>query len=644
MIISPTKPLPRLRALAADALASLVVFLVALPLCMGIAIASGAPVSSGIIAGIIGGILVGLLGGAPFQVSGPAAGLTVVCAEAISRFGPAGIALVVLLAGAIQLLAGACRLGQWFRAISPAVVHGMLAGIGVLIVSSQLHVMVDDRPRHGALSNLLSIPEAITKGLPIPAWENHERRQMRLVALQQLGNLHQRQSAIVATITRLRPDATDTHTDSSLIDLAVRERHILEEVQQIHAAADRNGLPAAELGAAQTALSRAIADLESPSHPKAAASVPEAHAALAAALAELKNHDWAAKIGVLSILIIVVWQTFASARLRVVPGPLLAVLATTGICWVAALPVLYVELPERFIDGISFPDLSLIDAGQWRELLTAGLVMAVIASAETLLCATAVDRMQPGAHTDYDRELAAQGLGNILCGLVGGLPITGVIVRSAANVQAGARTKWAAVLHGIWLLLFVTLCGPLLQFIPTAALAGILVYTGFRLIDYREFARLWNHDRSDALIMLTTLVVIVADDLLVGVVTGFVLSAIKLLIRFTRVDVRISSVRKSNSEPTIVVQIAGAATFLRLPVLADRLDTVPQRGDVQFEISRLAYLDEACLDLLQGWIEQREAEGQHVAIDRQRLELLEDGAALPKFARLSPRWSRVDAP
>jgi MFS superfamily sulfate permease-like transporter len=227
--------------------------------------------------------------------------------------------------------------------------------------------------------------------------------------------------------------------------------------------------------------------------------------------------------------------------------------------------------------------------------------------------------------------------------MFGGLPMTGVIVRSAANVQAGARTKWSAVLHGIWLLLFVTLCGPLLGFIPTAALAGILVYTGFRLIDYREFARQWKHDRTDALIMLTTLVVIVADDLLAGVVTGFVLSAIKLLIRFTRVDVRVSSVRKSHSEPTLVVHIAGAATFLRLPVLADRLDTVPHRGEVQFEINRLAYLDEACLDLLQGWIKQREAEGQRVKINPQQLEALERCAPGPKSPNRSSRWSRGES-
>jgi MFS superfamily sulfate permease-like transporter len=176
-----------------------------------------------------------------------------------------------------------------------------------------------------------------------------------------------------------------------------------------------------------------------------------------------------------------------------------------------------------------------------------------------------------------------------------------------------------------------------LQFIPTAALAGILVYTGFRLIDYREFARLWKHDRSEALIMVTTLAVIVGDDLLVGVVTGFVLSAIKLLVRFTRVDVRVSSVANGNGEPTVVVQIAGAATFLRLPVLAAQLDAVPQQSDVRIEINRLAYLDEACHVLLESWIQQREAEGQRVSVDRQRLDVFERDAA--RFTLVSPsRW------
>jgi len=229
--------------------------------------------------------------------------------------------------------------------------------------------------------------------------------------------------------------------------------------------------------------------------------------------------------------------------------------------------------------------------------------------------------MHTGPQTQYDRELTAQGVGNLLCGAVGALPMTGVIVRSATNVQAGATSRLSAVLHGAWLLLFVALCAPLLRLIPTAALAGILVYTGFRLIDFRGFVRLWQHDRAEAMIYLATLILIVVEDLLFGVVAGLVLSAIKLLIRFSRLQVQVQSSTRADIPTT--VRIAGAATFLRLPILASRLEEVPLDGAVHFDSHRLTFIDEACLELLEGWIRQREAGGQQVLLDRQRLQTSE---------------------
>jgi MFS superfamily sulfate permease-like transporter len=166
---TPTSSTPR-ATWPQDLLASLVVFLVALPLCMGIALASGADVAAGLVTGIVGGLVVGVLGGAPLQVSGPAAGLTVVCWEIIHELGLPAFGVTVLICGLIQLAAGLLRLGQWFRAVSPAVIHGMLSGIGILILASQLHVMVDDRPRGSGLANLASLPEALVKGLPLPQW------------------------------------------------------------------------------------------------------------------------------------------------------------------------------------------------------------------------------------------------------------------------------------------------------------------------------------------------------------------------------------------------------------------------------------------------------------------------------------------
>ncbi|MGH7201360.1 MAG: SulP family inorganic anion transporter, partial [Planctomycetaceae bacterium] len=179
-----------------DLLASIVVFLVALPLCMGIAIASGAPVAAGLITGIVGGLIVAALSGSPMQVSGPAAGLTVIVYEMIQRHGLEMLGLTVLIAGAIQVAAGLLRWGQWFRAVSPAVIKGMLAGIGVLIFASQFHVMVDDRPKGSGIENLLGIPEAVVKGLSKPEWASRERRELKTKLLRQAGELHRRQARI----------------------------------------------------------------------------------------------------------------------------------------------------------------------------------------------------------------------------------------------------------------------------------------------------------------------------------------------------------------------------------------------------------------------------------------------------------------
>jgi len=202
--------------------------------------------------------------------------------------------------------------------------------------------------------------------------------------------------------------------------------------------------------------------------------------------------------------------------------------------------------------------------------------------------------------------------------------MTGVIVRSAANVQAGAKTYWSAVLHGVWLLIFVVFCAAVLRMIPTAALAGILVYTGFRLIDFRGLWHSWQHERVEAIIFVITMVVIVVEDLLLGVATGFVLSSIKLLYRFTRLDVRINAIQGASGGGQTAVRIVGAATFLRLPILAARLEEVPEEGEVQLDTRRMVYIDEACLGLVQDWLSQRESEGQIVEYDRRRLRMSSD--------------------
>src|SRR5882672_531357 len=338
-----------------DFLASVVVFLVALPLCMGVAVASGVPPALGLITGIVGGLVVGFISGSPLQVSGPAAGLTVLIFEIVQQHGLKTLGAIVLIAGLLQIAAGLLKIGQWFRAISPAVIQGMLAGIGVLIIGSQIHVAVDDAPRGSGLDNLLSISESIWKGL-IPV-------------------------------------------DGS-------------------------------------------------------------------------THHIAAAVGALTIGIMIAWS-FAPKKLKIVPAPLLAVAVCTFLASYLQLPIKKVSVSANILTTMDLPSFaSIAGAFQW-PILGAAVAVALIASAETLLSATAVDRLHNGPSTQYNRELFAQGVGNSICGLLGALPMTGVIVRSSANVEAGAKTRLSAILHGFWILACVVALPFILNRIPTASLAAI---------------------------------------------------------------------------------------------------------------------------------------------------------------------------
>jgi MFS superfamily sulfate permease-like transporter len=619
-----------LTGLSRDFLSSIVVFLVALPLCMGIAIASGVPVAAGLITGIVGGLIVATLAGAPLQVSGPAAGLTVIVFDIVQRLGLPALGIAVLICGLIQITAGACRFGQWFRAVSPTVIHAMLSGIGILIVGSQIHVMVDDRPRENGLKNLLTIPEAIAKGLPWPEWTSKESNRLRTQFLQQFGKLHAEQADLRAEIEAhvSKYGTTELHQKqlASLNSLVQRQTSLAE---QFRAAADalaasnllkQNGHKhlllreamdnaAASVNDALTALRERQADRVRQTQSNAAASIAEV-------LTQLKSHDWAAKVGLLTILSILVWGALPIKKLKVIPPALVAVVAATTLCTALAQPVLYVEIPDRITDSIQWPSLSVFYDISALEIFKSGLVIAVIASAETLLCATAVDRMHNGPRTKYDRELIAQGVGNTICGVLGALPMTGVIVRSAANVQAGARSRWSSFMHGLWLLIFVCALGSLLRLIPTACLAGILVYTGYRLIDWRSLMRFWKEDRIEAGIFVITVGLIVAEDLLVGVATGFVLSAIKLLVTFSYLDVQLVDTGAGRAgHERVLLQVSGAATFLRLPVLAAKLDEVPQGAELHVDFEHLNYIDHACLEMLMTWAKQHESAGGRLVID-----------------------------
>lgn len=642
---SPSSPF---RYWKQDALSSVVVFFVALPLCMGVAIASGAPVAAGLLTGIIGGLVAGTLAGAPLQVSGPAAGLTVIVYELIQQLGLDMLGIAVLIAGGMQITAGALRLGQWFRAVSPAVIGGMLAGIGVLIFASQFHVMVDDKPRGSGVENLKTIPAALAKGLGIPALAGEQERQFRTDSLKRLARVHHDQIELQADVDELIPyhhaasatDALDGVVEPRLNDLVAKQRKIAEDLagidqglrEVVEKSSGKVHLDKAQaaIAEAKTRLEAAAGALHEGRAVDAVATQNAAVAAIDAVSARMKNHRVAASIGLMTIVIIVCWQKFAPKKLRLMPAPLIAIVIATTIAAAMTLPVYFVELPSNLASEIRVPSWTLLQSAPWADLFQAGALIAIVASAETLLCATAVDQLRPGSRTNYDRELAAQGVGNSLCGLLGALPMTGVIVRSSANIQAGAQTRLSAILHGVWLLLFVVAFTSILQLIPTASLAAVLVYTGYKLVDVKSIRKLWQHGWGEVAIYFATLITIVVEDLLVGVMFGMALAAAKLLYTFSRLSIQTEHDARDNR---YVLRLAGAATFVRLPKLAAALEGIPNDAELHVDLDRLSYIDHACLNLLSGWAEQHQSLGGRLKIDWESLHASSGKNGGPRLAK-----------
>jgi MFS superfamily sulfate permease-like transporter len=487
-----------------DALASVVVFLVALPLCMGVSIASGVPPTAGLITGIIGGLVVGFLAGSPLQVSGPAAGLTVLVWQLVQHHGLAMLGVIVLLAGLMQLLAGLLKLGQWFRAVSPAVIHGMLAGIGVLIFASQFHVMLDKKPLGSGMENFSGIPAALME--------------------------------------------TFSANSSSM--------------QALY-------------------------------------------------------------IGLLTIALIVLWSLYAPKKLKVLPGPLFAVVVAVIVSAVLQLKIKYI--PDLLANPddinniwsvIQYPTLDNLKRALDPAILAAAVSVAFIASAETLLSASAVDQLHQGPRTKYDRELAAQGIGNTLCGILGVLPMTGVIVRSTANVEAGGRTRAATILHGAWLLLFAAVLPFTLSYIPVASLAAVLVFTGYKLAYPKAVPGLLKFGKSEVAIYIITIVMIVATNLLEGVLIGLGLSILKLLQAFSHLEIRWDEDLVRNR---VELHLKGSATLIRLPRLAAALEEVRPGAEVHIHFEHLDYIDHACLDLLSNWEKQHEVTGGSLVIEWEEL-------------------------
>ncbi len=466
---------------------------------MGISIASGLPPTAGIITGIIGGLVVGFIAGSPLQVSGPAAGLAVLVLQLVQQYGVEMIGVFALFAGLIQIAAGTFKLGQWFRAVSPAVIHGMLAGIGILIFAAQFHVMLDGKPIGTGIQNLLGIP-----------------------------------------------------------------------------------------------------------------------AAIANAIAADDFHLTAGKIGVLTIATIFAWSGLTPKSWRIVPAPLVGVLvAMAAAAFFKLDEIKHVHVPDNIWSTVIYPTPdSIMRFFGDPHMIIGALAIAFIASAETLLCATAVDQMHAGPRTKYDRELTAQGIGNALCGVLGVLPMTGVIVRSGANVEAGAKTRASTIFHGVWLLLFASLLPWTLSYIPLSALAAVLVYTGYKLAYPKIVPTLLKFGKGEVAIYAVTIATIVLTDLLKGVLLGLFLSLAKLLYAFSHLEIR---KEETPNENRMDLYLKGSATLIRLPMLADELERLRPDANVKVHIHDLDYIDHACIDLLTNWDKQRKSMGGSLEIEWEEL-------------------------
>lgn len=454
----------------ADLMASIVVFLVALPLCIGIAMASGVPVERGLITGIVGGLVVGVVTGSPLLVSGPAASLLVLVMVLVQTHGLDMLGPVVVGAGLVQAAAGWMGLGQWFRAVSPAVIRGMMSGIGVLITASQLHVVLDGKPKGGLFENLSTFPAALAKA------------------------------------------------------------------------------------------------------------AGEVHPALL--------------VGIATVALLVGWKKFRPKKLALVPPQLVAVVVVVLVCHFWSVKVNYLEVKGGFFDGIdpvgAADMLGMMGKGLWVQCL----IFAFVASAATLLTATAIDQVQTEVQTDYDQELFAQGIGNTVAGMLGGLPMTGVIVRSSANVEAGAKTKLSTILHGAWLLIFVASFPAVLGLIPKSTLAAILVVVGCNLAHPDGMKKLDERGRGELIVGLITLFGVVGLDLFSGILLGLAASILRLVYAFNRFEVRLDVDDEGHHD----LYLEGFGTFLKLPVLARALDSIPAKATVKVHLLGLEYADHACFE------------------------------------------------
>ncbi|MFI5883506.1 SulP family inorganic anion transporter [Streptomyces sp. NPDC051554] len=480
---SPPPPAPRrFRIAGADVSASIAVFLIALPLSLGIALATGAPLQAGLVAAAAGGLVAGLLGGCPLQVSGPAAGLTVVTADLIHRYGWRTTCAVTVLAGLAQLALGCVRVARTALAVSPAIVHGMLAGIGVTIAVAQLHIVLGGTPQSSVLANLRALPA-------------------------QLADLHP----------------------------------------------------------ADVAMS------------------------------------------VLTLALLLLWPRVPGRLghlMRKIPAALVAVAGATLTASLTGLSLAKVDLPSW-----SSHALAGLPEGPVLGIAAAVLTTTLVCSVQSLLGAVAVDKLvagQPGlsarvGRSDLNRELLGQGAANIVSGALGGLPVAGVAVRSSANVQAGAVSRNSTMLHGVLVVVAALLMVPVLELIPLASLAALVMAVGIQMVSLHHIRTVTRH--REVLVYAVTTLGVVFLGVLEGVLLGVTVAVAVALNRLAH-----TRITHDEKEGVHHVHVRGQLTFLAVPRLSRTLHLVPQGAHAVVELDG-SFMDHAAYESLQDWQNAHTARG-----------------------------------
>ena len=520
--------------LKSDLPASIVVFFVALPLCLGIALASGAPLFSGLIAGIVGGIVVGGLSGSKIGVSGPAAGLAAIVLTAIGALGGYENFLVaVVLGGIIQLIFGLLRAGIIGYYFPSSVIKGMLTGIGIIIILKQ-----------------------------IPHFFGYDANPEGDFAFFQVDG---------------------QNTFSELFNM-------FNYIQ-----------------------------------------------------------PGSALIGFIGLGILLLWDKVLSKKAKIfqlVQGPLVAVVA--GIIFYVATKsneafaitqshLVSVPVPEdatSFFNQFSFPNFSAITS---VDVWIVAFTIALVASLETLLCVEATDKLDPNKNvTPTNRELFAQGAGNFISGLIGGLPVTQVIVRSSANIQSGARSKMSAIIHGFFLLFAVVLIPKLLNMIPLSVLAAILFIVGYKLAKPALFKKMYLLGWKQFIPFTVTVLGIVFTDLLIGIGLGLGVGIVVILIKSYQNSHFLHKEDKSNGVPKIKMTLAEEVTFFNKGAILKELDNLPENSHLELDVRKTRYLDNDIIEILEDFVLKARNRNINIILISERGEI-ENPPSYIEFFKLRPK-------